>query len=495
MEKKGPVFFRTSPTSFSLLQPPIPMNEVTRSVGFSGRMTDPILGVGISGIWGDDIMIVRSPGVGFSGGMTDPIRDVGIPAYGEMVSHGIGFSGVETDPIRGVGISGVWGNDMIVSYRLFDHLLFSPFHVHNINLLTLHKEQVHAENLYVTIFNYIEGNSPICAVQVAQLVRIYGGFKLGFLGRLLVSTKSRQVVPKKSRITVVQNDNNELVPTMLTTDPITPEDQEKTNFTCPFGTFAYRRKPFGLCNAPATFQRCMMSIFSDMVERIIEVFMDDFSVFGNSFDQCLEHLSLVSERCKETNLILNWEKCHFMVKHGIVLGHLISSKGIEVDKAKIDLIAKLPLPTLVKDIKSFLGHTGFYRRFIKDLSKISNPLCHLLAKDVSFVFNEACLEAFNTLNKLLTSALIIQASDWDLPFELMCDASDYALGAILGQRKDKLPYVIYYASRTLNDAQLNYSTTEKELLAVIFALEKFRSYLVSSKVIIYIDHAALKYLL
>ncbi|CAL8988441.1 unnamed protein product, partial [Prunus brigantina] len=129
---------------------------------------------------------------------------------------------------------------------------------------------------------------------------------------------------------------------------IAPEDQEKTTFTCPFGTFAYRRMPFGLCNAPATFQRCMMAIFSDMIERFIEVFMDDFSVFGSSFDDCLNHLSLVLKRCQETNLILNWEKCHFMVKQGIVLGHAISSKGIEVDKAKIDLISSLPAPTSVK---------------------------------------------------------------------------------------------------------------------------------------------------
>ncbi|CAL9012085.1 unnamed protein product, partial [Prunus brigantina] len=202
---------------------------------------------------------------------------------------------------------------------------------------------------------------------------------------------------------------------------IAPEDQEKTTFTCPFGTFAYRRMPFGLCNAPATFQRCMMSIFSDMVERFIEVFMDDFSVF--------------------------------------VLGHVISSKGIEVDKAKIDLIASMPSPTSVKEVRSFLGHAGFYRRFIKDFSKIARPLCNLLAKDMDFAF----------------------------------DQDYYAVGAVLGQRVDKKPHAIYYASRTLNDAQLNYSTTEKELLAVIFALEKFRSYLITNKVIVYTDHAALKY--
>ncbi|CAL9021113.1 unnamed protein product, partial [Prunus brigantina] len=238
---------------------------------------------------------------------------------------------------------------------------------------------------------------------------------------------------------------------------IAPEDQEKTTFTCPFGTFAYRRMPFGLCNAPATFQRCMMSIFSDMVERFIEVFMDDFSVF--------------------------------------VLGHVISSKGIEVDKAKIDLIASMPSPTSVKEVRSFLGHAGFYRRFIKDFSKIARPLCNLLAKDMDFAFDQDCENAFNALKKMLTTAPIIIPPDWSLPFELMCDASDYAhQQAVLGQRVDKKPHAIYYASRTLNDAQLNYSTTEKELLAVIFALEKFRSYLITNKVIVYTDHAALKYL-
>lgn len=136
-----------------------------------------------------------------------------------------------------------------------------------------------------------------------------------------------------------------------------------------------------------------------------------------------------------------------MVRHGIVLGHLISSKGIEVDKAKIELIAMLPPPTSVKDIRSFLGHARFYRRLIKDFSKISSPLCHLLAKDVPFVFNEACLKAFNILKKFLTFVAIIQAPNWDLSFEFMCDASDYALGAVFGQGKDKLPHVIYYAKK------------------------------------------------
>ncbi|XP_031394316.1 uncharacterized protein LOC116205794 [Punica granatum] len=352
-----------------------------------------------------------------------------------------------------------------------------------------------------------------------------------------------QVVPKKGGMTVVKNEVNELIPTRTVTGwrvcidyrklndatrkdhfplpfidqmleklvghdyycfldgysgynqiHIAPEDQEKTTFTCPYGTFAFRRMPFGLCNAPATFQRCMMSIFSDMLENFIEIFMDDFSVFGKSFESCLTNLGCVLKRCKETNLLLNWEKCHFMVREGIVLGHKVSKKGIEVDRAKVEIIEKLPPPTSTKGVRSFLGHAGFYRRFIKDFSKISRPLCNLLEKDSAFVFNDNCLQAFNLLKEKLTSAPVIVAPNWELPFELMCGASDYAVGAVLGQRRGKVFHAIYYASRTLNEAQKNYATTEKELLAVIFACDKFRPYLIGSKIIVYTDHAALKYL-
>ncbi|CAA0824785.1 Uncharacterized mitochondrial protein AtMg00860, partial [Striga hermonthica] len=276
---------------------------------------------------------------------------------------------------------------------------------------------------------------------------------------------------------------------------IAPEDQPKTTFTCPFGTFAFRRMPFGLCNAPGTFQRCMFSIFSDMLEDCLQVFMDDFSIFSTSFSDCLHNLSRVLGRCIESNLTLSWEKSHFMVTSGVVLGHVVSSRGIEVNKAKVDVIEKLPPPVNVKGVRSFLGHAGFYRRFIKDFSKISQPLCHLLANNVPFVFDDACLDAFDILKNKLVTAPVVIAHDWSLPFKIMCDASNLAVGAVLGQRVDKLLRVIYYASLTLNGAQLNYTTTEKELLAVVFSLEKFRSYILGSKVIVHSDHAALRYLL
>ncbi|GJR47949.1 reverse transcriptase domain-containing protein [Tanacetum coccineum] len=252
-------------------------------------------------------------------------------------------------------------------------------------------------------------------------------------------------VPKKGGFTVVENDENELIPTRLVTGwrvcidyqklneatrkdhfplpfmdqmlerlagneyycfldgfsgyfqiPIDPHDQEKTTFTCPYGTFAYRHMPFGLCNAPGTFQRYKML-----------------------------------QRCEDTNLCLNLEKSHFMVKEGIVLCHKISKNGIEVDKAKVDVIAKLPHPTTVKGVRSFLGHA-----------------------------------AFETLKKKITEAPILIAPDWDLPFELMCDASDFSICAVLGQRHEKHFRPIHYASKTMNEAKSHYTTTEKEMLAV-----------------------------
>ena len=181
-----------------------------------------------------------------------------------------------------------------------------------------------------------------------------------------------------------------------------------------------------------------------------------------------------------------------MVTEGIVLGHKISATGLEVDQSKVSIIKTLAPPTAVKGIRSFLGHAGFYRRFIKDFSKIAKPLCRLLEKDTKFSFDDSCKAAFEEIKIRLVQALIMAAPEWDQGFEIMCDASDFAMGAVLGQRKEKTFKAIYYASRTFNEAQENYSTTEKEMLAIVFACEKFRPYILGSHIIVHIDHAAIK---
>ncbi|GKF45038.1 reverse transcriptase domain-containing protein [Tanacetum coccineum] len=251
--------------------------------------------------------------------------------------------------------------------------------------------------------------------------------------------------------------------------------------------------PFGLCNAPATFQRCMLAIFHDMIEESVKVFMDAFFVFGNSFDTCRNNLDKMLQRCKDAHLVLNWEKYHFMVKEGIVLGDKVSSAGIEVDKAKINVILKLPPPTNMKGVRSFLEHAGFYRRLIKDFSKIARPITKLLEKDTPFEFDDECQKAIELLKEKLTCAPVIVSPNWNIPFELMCDASDFVVGVVLGKKDGKIYQPIYFASKTLNPAQQKYTVTEKELMAVVFAFEKFRSYLILSKTIVRIDHSALRH--
>nr|GEV84838.1 reverse transcriptase domain-containing protein [Tanacetum cinerariifolium] len=361
---------------------------------------------------------------------------------------------------------------------------------------------------------------------------------------------------------------------------IDPKDQEKTTFTCPYETFAYRRMPFGLCNAPGTFQRCMMAIFYDIIKKTMEMFMDDFLVFRNSFQSCHSYLEKMLKRCEDTNLCLNWEKSHFMVKkgivlgnkiskegikdlpshlkyaflegddklpviiakdssieektalitvlkshkdlpphleyaflkgddklpviivkdlsmeektalitekihfmvkEGIVLGHKISKEGIEVDKAKVDVITKLTHPTNVKGIRSFLGHAGFYRRLIKDFSKIARPMTRLLKKDTPFIFTKECVEAFQTLKRKLTEAPILIALDWDMPFELMCDASDFAIGVVLGQRQDKHFRPIHYANHFALKYLFAKQDSKARFLSWVLLLQEFTFKVIDTK--------------
>ncbi|RDY06454.1 Retrovirus-related Pol polyprotein, partial [Mucuna pruriens] len=298
-----------------------------------------------------------------------------------------------------------------------------------------------------------------------------------------------QVVPKKSGMMVIKNrqDETEAESSNLQ-GPLSiavRRPSVRKISRCSFRTFAYRRMSFRLYNTLSTFQICMINIFSNLLEDYMEVSIDDFIVYAESFEACLDNLSRVLRRCIDSNLVLNFEKCHFVVTKGIVLGYLVSTRGIEVDKAKIDVIFSLPNPAFVSEVRSFLGHADF--------NKIALPLSNLLQKDANFVFDQSYVDAFQELKRRLTFVPILQAPNWALSFELMCDASNFVLGAVLGQRVGKQPHVITYASRTMDATQVNYTTTKKELLAIIFALDMFNSYLLGSKIVIFSDHATLKY--
>ncbi|KAK8554077.1 hypothetical protein V6N12_031055 [Hibiscus sabdariffa] len=287
-----------------------------------------------------------------------------------------------------------------------------------------------------------------------------------------------QCVPKKGGITVVTNEENEILSTRMVTGWRICMDYRKLNkatkkdyFPLPFIDQMLDRL------ARKAFYRFLdgYSGYNQIATAPEDQEKTTFTCpYGETFNSCLGNLAKVLKRCEEVDLVLNWEKCHFMVNEGTVLGHKISSKGIEVDKAKVEVIEKLPPPTNVKGIRSFLGHVGFYRRFIKEFSKISKPLCNLLQQNQPFVFDGECQSAFEELKMELISAPVVVPPDWTSPFELMCDASNHAVGTALRHRRGKLCHVIYYASRTLNEAQVNYTTTEKELLAIVFAFEKFR---------------------
>ncbi|RVW83173.1 Retrovirus-related Pol polyprotein from transposon 17.6 [Vitis vinifera] len=269
---------------------------------------------------------------------------------------------------------------------------------------------------------------------------------------------------QKSGITVVQNEKGEEITTRLTSVlervsghpfycfldgysgyfqiEIDVEDQEKTTFTCPFGTYAYRRMLFGLCNVPATFQRCMLSIFSDMVERIMEVFMDDITIYGGTFEECLVNLEAVLKRCIEKDLVPIGRNAILWYIKELSLAISSPRKALKLIKQRWNLLS-IAAPNNCKRSKVIPWPTGFYRRFIKDFSNLSKPLCELLAKDAKFIWDERCQKSFDQLKQFLTTTPIVRAPNRQLPFEVMCDASDFAIGAVLGQREDGKPYVIY----------------------------------------------------
>nr|GEY10985.1 reverse transcriptase domain-containing protein [Tanacetum cinerariifolium] len=323
----------------------------------------------------------------------------------------------------------------------------------------------------------------------------------------VLKSHKRAIAWKLFDIKVVENEENELISTRLVTGWRVCIDYRKLNeathkdhFPLPFMDQMLERLAgnqyycfldgfFGISKFPSIRKIRRKPYSPAHTERLLTAaYLLGYAMHQERFKEKM------LKRCEDTNLCLNWEKGQFMVKEGIVLGHKISKEGIKVDKAKVDVITKLPHPTTVKGIRIFLGHARFYRRFIKDFLKIARPMARLLEKDTPLIFSKECVEAFQSLKRKLTEAPILIAPDWDMLFELMSDASDFAIGAVLGKHQEKNFRPIHYASKTMTDAESNYTTTEKEMLVVVYAFEKFRSYLIMNKSIVYTDHSSFKYL-
>eukprot|EP00253_Pinus_taeda_P010219 PITA_10219 len=276
---------------------------------------------------------------------------------------------------------------------------------------------------------------------------------------------------------------------------ISPEDQDKTTFTCPWGTFTYQVLPFGLCNALATFKRAVLSIFVELVRDSVEIYMDDFTPYGSNFQEALTNLEKVLAKCIKMNLSLSPEKCEFLMTEGTVLGHTISQQGLQVDPNKIAIIQKVPPPQKIRDVRSFLGFVGYYGRFIKDFSKLASPLFSLLGKDVEFKWIDDCQGALDELKDKLVSAPILRGANQALPFHIHTNALNKAIGAGLGQVEEKFPYAIYFVSKNLSKAEVNYTVTKKEFLAIVHSLNKFKHYITGYQTFVHTNHASIRYLM
>lgn len=275
---------------------------------------------------------------------------------------------------------------------------------------------------------------------------------------------------------------------------VSVKDSDKTAFSVPSGHYEYCRMPFGLRNAPSTFQRLMNIVLTGLQGLHCYTYMDDIIIHSSQLDQHVESLELVFKRLREHNLKLQPDKSEFLRREVQYLGHIISDAGVKPDPSKIACVSKFPVPKSPKDIKSFLGLVGYYRRFIENFSHISKPLTSLLKKDVLFTWTPEQQKAFDLLKTKITTAPILQFPDFSKPFVLTTDASNYAISAILSQGEVGKDLPISFASRTLNKAEGNYSTTEKECLAIIFGTKTFRPYLFGHKFSILSDHKPLQWL-
>ena len=273
--------------------------------------------------------------------------------------------------------------------------------------------------------------------------------------------------------------------------PMATEDKDKTAFTTMFGNFNFKVMPFGLCNAPATFQREMNRIFFDLIGVCLFVYIDDLIIFSHSMESHLEHLSKVFTILQENNLKINLEKCDFFKTEVTILGHRLSVNGLSPIPEKVKIIANWTPPKTITQLKSFLGAVGYYRKFIKNFSIVASILFKLIRKDSKFVWGPKQQEAFNKLKELLTSAPVLSLPDPNKQFVLETDASHFALGYVLSQYDDEHHlHPVYYYSRSFTKPERNYSISDKELLSIIAGLEEWRLLLIGTKesILILTDH-------
>lgn len=276
--------------------------------------------------------------------------------------------------------------------------------------------------------------------------------------------------------------------------PVRKEDQPKTAFSTREGHFQYRRMPFGLKGAPATFQRLMTTVLSGIQGIKCLVYLDDVVVFGENLSTHNERLREVLNRMRKYNMKLQPDKCEFLRKEVCYLGHVIGHTGVRPDEKRIEAVRNFPEPKTTRELKGFLGLAGYYRRFIPNFSKIAKPLTELLKKDVPYAWNDKTEKAFVTLKNLLISEPILQYPDFSKPFVLTTDASNDAIGAVLSQGPIGKDLPIAFASRTLNNAERNYPTVEKELLAIVWGCKYFRQYLYGRKFTVVTDHRPLTWI-
>lgn len=267
-------------------------------------------------------------------------------------------------------------------------------------------------------------------------------------------------------------------------------DEWKTAFNTNFGLYEWLVMPFGLTNAPSTFMRLMNHVLRHFIGKFVVVYFDDILIYSQNLHDHLLRLRKVLEVLRSEKLYANRDKCTFSTENIVFLGFMVSSKGVEVDKEKVRAISELPTPTSIKEVRSFHGLASFYRRFVKDFSTIASPLNELVKKDVKFEWGPSQEKAFNLLKEKLINTPILCLPNFDMSFELKCDASNLGIGMILLQGG----HPIAYFSEKLKGARLNYSTYDKELYALVRALQTWQHYLLPKEFVIHSDHESLKYL-